>query len=70
VAEALPKLKCVAVRADRPTTREIKDLLGRLEAAAQSRIGGLQTAPVRLDDMTVVVLVIKHLRKRELSGRK
>jgi hypothetical protein len=63
VIEVLPKIKGVAVRADKQTTDEIKDLLRRIDDAAKGKIGN-QQAPLRLDDMTVAVELIRWLETR------
>jgi hypothetical protein len=70
VAEALPRLKCVAVRADEPRTREIKEFLSRLDAAAQTDGHSAFNAPLRLDDAMVVVETIKWLEKRRKAKEK
>jgi hypothetical protein len=65
------------MRADKPTTNEIKDLLHRLDDAAQGRGRGgggeaprPQQAPLRLDDSTVLVEVIRWLEKWRPSETK
>jgi hypothetical protein len=76
LVEALPKMKCVAVRADKGATTEIKDLLRRLDEAAQGRFGsgafgGAHAAPRRLDDIGVLVQLYQwHQTKDHLSEKK
>ena len=64
VVEALPKIKGIAVRADKQTTNEIRNCLRHFDDAAQGRVGGAQQAPVRLDDMTIAVELIRWLDTR------
>jgi hypothetical protein len=72
VVEALPKLKRVAIRANTEVTRQVKDLLERLDKAAMRApkpFGGFQTGPTRLDDTTVVVVLAQWLKSRKPSER-
>ena len=64
VIEGLPKLKSVAIRADKQTLAEIKELLRRLEEAAQRRSNN-QQAPIRLDDATIAIELLRWLETRQ-----
>lgn len=68
LVEALPKMKCVAVRADKRVTKEIRDFLGRLDEASQCCVGGFHKPPIRLDDTTLVLELIRWLEKKGPSG--
>jgi DNA-binding transcriptional MerR regulator len=68
LVEALPKMKCVAVRADKTVTKEIRDFLRRLDEASKCRVGGFHQPPIRLDDTTLMVELIRWLEKKGPTG--
>jgi hypothetical protein len=81
VVVALPFLNCVAVRADRRTTRELMTALRHLDKAAQAMItrhrfdGGARglsrvSPRIHLDDETALVALLEFFAKRQPPDKK
>jgi len=69
LVEALPKMKCVAVRTDTAVNDEVRDFLSRLEEQARPRVGGIRFAPIRLDDISMTVEIIRWLEKKKSAEK-
>jgi hypothetical protein len=71
--EALPKLSCVAFRADSKTTREIRELIDRLEEAAPHSgedKGRVITIPPARPDPALLKKVLDRLQEQKSGALK
>jgi len=76
LAEALPKMKCVALRADTKTTQEVREILLRLDESARKAEQGdwkvIAIPPHRPDPALLeeTIRTIKALEKQKTPGKK